>query len=237
MSPVQSAEARAVQAGVAARRALVRRLAEAGCCSDPRVLHALEEVPRHLFVPKAYAGEAYGDHALPIGHGQTITQVANVARSVELAATTPSARVLEIGTGSGYQTAVLARLCHHVFSLERIAELATGAQQLLRSLGVRNVSVKVFDGSYGWSEHAPYDAIVVAAASPEVPELLLAQLKPTGRLVVPVGGRERQRLLVVKKLPNGRTRTEDGGEVAFVPLVGRFGFATPRAAAGTDDVG
>jgi len=235
VSPTASEEARAARAGAAARGALVRRLVEAGWCSEPRVVQALEAVPRHLFVPRAYAGEAYGEHALPIGHGQTITQVANVARSVELAALVPSAKVLEIGTGSGYQTAVLARLCHHVFSLERIAELAAGAQEQLQALGVLNVSIKVFDGSYGWSDHAPYDAIVVAAASPEVPEPLVAQLKPTGRLVVPVGGRERQRLLVVRKLPNGRTRTEDAGEVAYVPLVGRFGFAARRAAAGSGD--
>ena len=228
MSPVASEEARAAQAGAAARRALVRRLVEAGCCSEPRVIQALEAVPRHLFVPRAYAGEAYGEHALPIGHGQTITQVANVARSVELAALAPSARVLEIGTGSGYQTAVLARLCHHVFSLERIAELAAGAQERLRSLGVRNVSIKVFDGSYGWSEHAPYDGIVVAAAAPGIPGPLVAQLKAGGRLVVPVGQPARQRLLVVRRLPSGRTRTEDAGEVAFVPLVGRFGFPAER---------
>ena len=203
----------------------MERLRSAGLVTDPRVVEAIAAVPRHLFVPAALAGEAYGDHALPIGHGQTITQVANVARSAELAAIAPGARVLEIGTGSGYQAAVLARLARWVFTLERIAELAKGAQALLSALGIGNVSVKVFDGSYGWSEHAPYDAIVVAAAAPEVPEPLVAQLGPTGRLVVPVGAPGRQRLLVVKKLPNGRVRTEDAGDVAYVPLVGRFGFA------------
>jgi protein-L-isoaspartate(D-aspartate) O-methyltransferase len=212
---------------------MVERLVAAGFLADPRVRAALEEVPRHLFVPGALAGEAYGDHALPIGAGQTITQPANVARAVELAALTDDARVLEIGTGSGYQTAVLARLARHVFSLERIPELGHGALRLLQSMGVRNVSIKVFDGSYGWGEHAPYDAIVVAAAAPEVPLPLLAQLKPTGRLVVPVGDTLRQRLLVVRKLPSGRTRTEDAGEVAFVPLVGKFGWATPRVGTGT----
>jgi protein-L-isoaspartate(D-aspartate) O-methyltransferase len=219
---------RAARAGAAARRALVARLVEAGFCRDPRVIDALEVVPRHLFVPHALAGEAYGDHALPIGHSQTITQAANVARSVELAGVTRRSRVLEIGTGSGYQAAVLSRLAHHVFSLERIPELAAGALALLRALGFVNVSIKVFDGSYGWSDHAPYDAILVAAAAPEVPTTLLTQLKPTGRLVVPVGEASRQRLLVVRKLPNGRTRTEDAGEVAYVPLVGRFGFAKKR---------
>jgi protein-L-isoaspartate(D-aspartate) O-methyltransferase len=228
--PVDPELSHAARFGKPARRALVARLVEAGFCRDPRVIDALESVPRHLFVPRALAGEAYGDHALPIGHSQTITQAANVARSVELAGVTPGARVLEIGTGSGYQAAVLAQLAHHVFSLERIAELAAGAISLLRSLGYRNISIKVFDGSYGWGEHAPYDAILVAAAAPKVPTPLLAQLKPTGRLVVPVGDPARQRLLVVRKLPNGRTRTEDAGEVAYVPLVGRFGFAKEESA-------
>jgi len=200
--------------------------------ADPRVVAALGAVPRHLFVPGPLAGEAYGDHALPIGHGQTITQAANVARSVELLALPEGARVLEIGTGSGYQTAVLAHLCHHVFSLERIAELAAAARERLGSLGIRNVSIRVFDGSYGWSDHAPYDGIVVAAAAPEVPEPLVAQLKAGGRLVVPVGSSARQRLLVVSRLPSGRTRREDAGEVAFVPLVGRFGFPPGGAAEG-----
>jgi protein-L-isoaspartate(D-aspartate) O-methyltransferase len=213
---------------------MVSRLQEAGVVTDVRVVAALETVPRHLFVPRALAGEAYGDHALPIGYGQTITQAANVARSVELLALAPGAKVLEIGTGSGYQTAVLAMLCHHVFSLERIPELAASARERLGSLGVRNVSIRVFDGSYGWSDHAPYDGIVVAAAAPEVPEPLVAQLKAGGRLVVPVGSASRQRLLVVRRLPSGRTRREDAGEVAFVPLVGRFGFPSSPAKEGPE---
>lgn len=227
MKPADRGPGRGAETGVLARRAFVARLVGAGAVTDPRVVQALEAVPRHLFVPPALASEAYGDHALPIGHGQTITQAANVARSVDLLGLSPGARVLEIGTGSGYQTAVLARLCHHVFSLERIPGLAAEARERLRALGVANVSIKVFDGSYGWSDHAPYDGIVVAAAAPEVPEPLVAQLKPGGRLVVPVGGAARQRLLVIRRLPSGRTRTEDAGEVAFVPLVGRFGFAAP----------
>ncbi|HQR67194.1 MAG TPA: protein-L-isoaspartate(D-aspartate) O-methyltransferase [Thermoanaerobaculia bacterium] len=227
MKPPDRGSGRAAEPGVLARRAFVARLVAAGAVSDPRVVQALEAVPRHLFVPAALASEAYGDHALPIGHGQTITQAANVARSVELLGLSPGARVLEIGTGSGYQTAVLARLCHHVFSLERIPGLAAESRELLRALGASIVSIKVFDGSYGWSDHAPYDGIVVAAAAPEVPEPLVAQLKPGGRLVVPVGAAARQRLLVVRRLPSGRTRTEDAGEVAFVPVVGRFGFAAP----------
>lgn len=231
MKPADPGTRRAAE-GALARRAMVSRLRDAGVVADPRVVAAMEAVPRHLFVPRALAGEAYGDHALPIGHGQTITQAANVARSVELLALTPGAKVLEIGTGSGYQTAVLAWLCHHVFSLERIADLAATARERLSSLGVENVSIRVFDGSYGWSDHAPYDGIVVAAAAPEVPEPLVAQLKAGGRLVVPVGSAVRQRLLVVSRLPSGRTRREDAGEVAYVPLVGRFGFASPDAKEG-----
>ncbi len=230
MKPEDPEVQRAARAGAPERRALAERLRSAGFVTDPRVAEAIAAVPRHLFVPAALAGEAYGDHALPIGHGQTITQAANVARAAQLAALTPDSRVLEIGTGSGYQAAVLARLARWVFTLERIAPLAKGAQALLAALGIANVSVKVFDGSYGWSEHAPYDAIVVAAAAPEVPEPLVAQLTPTGRLVVPVGTAGRQRLLVVKRLPNGRVRTEDAGEVAYVPLVGRFGFAPKEPA-------
>ena len=229
MKPSSPEVERAARAGAGARRALVERLRAAGFCRDPRVAEAMAAVPRHLFVPAALLGEAYGDHALPIGHGQTITQAANVARAAELAALTPAARVLEVGTGSGYQAAVLARLARWVFSLERIADLAKGAVHLLKELGIANVSVKVFDGSYGWSEHAPYDAILVAAAAPEVPDPLVAQLAAGGRLVIPVGSAARQKLLVVRKLPNGRTRVEDAGEVAYVPLVGRFGFAVVEA--------
>ena len=212
---------------------MVRRLDEAGLLADAALRAAFEAVPRHLFVPATYAGSAYGDHALPIGLGQTATQPANVARAAALLALKEGSRVLEIGTGSGYQTAVLALVCRHVFSVERVRELSLGAQRTLASLGIRNVTLHVFDGTYGWREHAPYDGIVVSAAAPEVPEPLLAQLTPTGRLVVPVGPAEGQRLLVVKRLPNGRTRTEDAGEVAFVPLVGKFGFAGEPRAGGT----
>ncbi|HEX7579300.1 MAG TPA: protein-L-isoaspartate(D-aspartate) O-methyltransferase [Thermoanaerobaculia bacterium] len=226
MSPVDPNLARAARAAAEPRKALAVRLRAMGLLKDPRLLAAFESVPRHLFVPKAFESEAYGDRALPIGEGQTITQAANVARSVELLDLKPGAKVLEIGTGSGYQTAILAAVCQHVFSLERIPSLAAGALKLLTSLGIKNVSVKVFDGSYGWGDHAPYDGIVVAAAAPEVPSPLLAQLKGGGRLVVPVGPPKRQRLLLVRKLPNGNTRTEDAGEVSFVPLVGRFGYTT-----------
>ncbi len=224
MSPVDPNLARAARAAAEPRKALAGRLKAMGLLKDPKLLAAFESVPRHLFVPKALESEAYGDRALPIGEGQTITQPANVARSVELLDLKSGAKVLEIGTGSGYQTAILAAVCQHVFSLERIPSLAAGALKLLLSLGIKNVSVKVFDGSYGWGDHSPYDGIVVAAAAPEIPAPLLAQLKGGGRLVIPTGPPERQRLLLVRKLPNGNTRTEDAGEVSFVPLVGRFGY-------------
>lgn len=210
-----------------ARRQMVERLVALGAVRDPRLVAAFREVPRHLFVPPALSGQAYADHALPIGAGQTITQPANVAKSLELLDLPEAARVLEIGTGSGYQTAILSRVAGHVFSLERISSLADGARALLGALGVANVSVRVFDGSYGWAEQGPYDGIVVSAAAPAVPERLVEQLRPSGRLVVPVGDGARQRLLLVRRLPSGRTRTEDAGEVGFVPLVGRFGFPPP----------
>ncbi len=231
MSPVDPDVARAARGAAEARKALAARLRAMGLLKDPRLLAAFESIPRHLFIPKAFESQAYGDSALPIGGGQTITQPANVARSVELLDLKPGAKVLEIGTGSGYQTAILACLCQHVFSLERIPTLAAGALKLLGALGIRNVSVKVFDGSYGWGDHGPYDGIVVAAAAPEVPAPLLNQLKGGGRLVIPAGPPERQRLLLVWKLPNGNTRTEDAGEVSFVPLVGKFGYtAAPERA-------
>jgi protein-L-isoaspartate(D-aspartate) O-methyltransferase len=202
---------------------MVAKLKALGLLVTPAVIEAFEKLPRHIFVPSEMAAQAYGDHALPIGHGQTITQVANVARSVEMLELKHGARVLEIGTGSGYQTGILAMLTHHVFSLEVIPELAAGAQAALKRLGFKNVSIKVFDGSYGWNQHAPYDGIVVAAAAPEIPATLVSQLKPAGRLIVPVGPLDRQQLLVVRRLPNGRIRTEDAGVVTFVPLVGKFG--------------
>ncbi len=205
------------------RHDMVARLVKGRVLVSAEAISAFETVPRHLFVPPDLADKAYGEHALPIGLGQTITQPANVARSVELLQLKPGAKVLEVGTGSGYQTAILSCMAQQVFSLEVVTDLALGARARLKELGFRNVSVRVFDGSYGWSEHAPFDGIVVSAAAPEVPSPLLSQLRATGKMVVPVGPLEKQRLLVIHKLPNGRTRTEDAGDVSFVPLVGRYG--------------
>jgi protein-L-isoaspartate(D-aspartate) O-methyltransferase len=192
---------------------------------DERVLRVMGEVPRHLFVPEALRSNAYGDHALPISANQTISQPYIVARMTELLEIDQNSRVLEIGAGSGYQTAVLARLAGSVFAIERIAELAREAQRRIRELGIYNATVKCFDGTLGWDAHAPYDGILAAAGGPDVPDPLLAQLKTGGRLVMPVGRtRESQRLVRVVKTEKDYRR-EDHGACAFVPLIGRYGWS------------
>src|SRR5437773_3704792 len=173
---------------------------------DKRVLEAFRTVPRHLFVEEALHAKAYGDHALPIGEKQTITQPYIVARLTELLEIAPDDRVLEIGAGSGYQAAVLSRLARHVYSVERIPALARRAQQTLSELGYINVSVSVFDGTYGWGEWAPYAAIAVTAAAPEVPSPLLEQLAIGGRLVMPLGEESDQRLVRVTRTASGFER-------------------------------
>jgi len=191
---------------------------------DPRVLKAMERIPRHAFVPEALQGRAYGDHALPISSNQTISQPYIVARMTELLEIDEHSRVLEIGAGSGYQTAVLAAIAGQVYAIERLGELARQAQAKIRELGIFNATVKCFDGTVGWAVHAPYDAILVAAGGPSVPEPLLAQLKTGGRLVVPVGdSRDSQRLIRVIKTDKGY-REEDHGGCAFVPLIGQHGW-------------
>ncbi len=190
---------------------------------DERVLQAMQEIPRHFFVPEALAAKAYGDHALPIGDMQTISQPYMVARMTELLEVDKESTVLEIGAGSGYQTAVLSAVAGRVFAIERIAALARSAQTNIRRLGCYNATVKWFDGTIGWSEHAPYDAILVAAGGPDVPEPLVAQLKTGGRLVIPVGGAEEQKLVRVIKTETGIKREEHGACV-FVKLIGRYGW-------------
>ncbi len=203
---------------------MVERLRDRYRIGDARVLEAMLEVPRHLFVPEALQGRAYGDHALPINASQTISQPYIVARMTELLEADKSSRVLEIGAGSGYQTAVLARVAGQVYAIERIAELAREAQARIRSLGIYNATVKCFDGTMGWAAHAPYDAVLVAAGGPSVPEPLLAQLKVGGRLVIPVGSvRESQQLVRVVRTEEGHRR-EEHGPCAFVPLIGRYGW-------------
>ena len=191
---------------------------------DERVLRAMAEIPRHLFVPEALAAKAYGDHALPIGDMQTISQPYMVGRMTELLETNEDSTVLEIGAGSGYQTAVLSAVAGRVFAIERISELARNAQRNIRRLGCYNATVKWFDGTIGWSEHAPYDAILVAAGSPEIPEPLIKQLTVGGKLVIPIGDADQQVLVRLIRTETGATR-EDHGLCQFVKLIGRHGWA------------
>jgi protein-L-isoaspartate(D-aspartate) O-methyltransferase len=204
------------------RQRLVEALQAKGI-SDLLVLHAVSEVPRHRFVPESVRHRAYEDSALPIGSGQTISQPSVQARYLQSLRLTGKESVLEVGTGSGYQTALLARVAERVFSVERVPELANSARRVLEELGLSNITVLVGDGTLGWRPFAPYDAILVAAASPEVPPPLLDQLAAGGRLVIPIGTRERQELMLF-------TRRDDGfdavslGDARFVPLIGEHGF-------------
>lgn len=203
---------------------MITRLKDYYRIRDERVLTAMRAVPRHFFVPEALRGRAYGDHALPISANQTISQPYIVARMTELLELDDRSRVLEIGAGSGYQTAVLAQLAAQLFAIERIGDLARGAQARIRELGIYNATVKCFDGTLGWVANAPYDGILVAAGGPTIPEPLVAQLKVGGKLVVPVGEvRESQQLIRVVKTATGR-REEDHGPCAFVPLIGEHGW-------------
>ncbi len=204
---------------------MVARLADHYGIRDAKVLEAMRAVPRHAFVPEALRGRAYGDHALPISGNQTISQPFIVARMTELLGINKESRILEIGAGSGYQTAVLATIAWQVYAIERIGNLAREAQARIRELGIYNATVKCFDGTLGWAANAPYDAILVAAGGPTVPEPLIAQLKIKGRLVVPVGeSRESQRLIRVLKGEKGFFQ-EDHGACAFVPLIGQHGWS------------
>ena len=205
---------------------MVERLRDHYHIRDEKVLAAMRSVPRHAFVPEALQGRAYGDHALPISGSQTISQPYIVARMTELLEIDKDSRVLEIGAGSGYQTAVLAKIAGQVYSIERIANLAREAQSRIRELNIYNATVKCFDGTLGWAANAPYDGILVAAGGPTVPQPLVAQLKVGGRLVVPVGEtRESQRLVRVIKT-EGNYKQEDHGACAFVPLIGQHGWST-----------
>jgi protein-L-isoaspartate(D-aspartate) O-methyltransferase len=204
------------------RAQLVETLQRKGI-RDLAVLRAIRMVPRHLFVPESVRHRAYDDAALPIGSSQTISQPWVQARYLELLSLTGRERALEIGTGSGYQTALLAMLCDAVFSVERITVLAQRAREALEASGIRNVTVLVGDGTLGWRPFAPYDAILVAAASPDIPTPLVEQLAPGGRMVIPLGDRANQTLTLVRR--DGDTlRTTTVADVRFVPLLGEFGF-------------
>jgi protein-L-isoaspartate(D-aspartate) O-methyltransferase len=193
---------------------------------DERVLMAMATIPRHLFVDEGLIEQAYSDGPLPIGEHQTISQPYIVALMTETLGLKGRERVLEIGTGSGYQTAILASLADRVFSVERIAALATGARKILDRLNLYNVAIRVGDGSYGWSDEAPFDAIITTAAAPDIPQYLLEQLIPGGRMVVPAGGRDVQTLYKLtrsKENPQEIIR-EDLGGCRFVSLIGESGW-------------
>jgi protein-L-isoaspartate(D-aspartate) O-methyltransferase len=203
------------------RAAMVeRQIIERGI-TEPRLLAALLAVPRHRFVPAAWQAQAYADGPLPIGEGQTISQPYVVAKMTELAALRATDRVFELGTGSGYQAALASRLCARVFSVEIQPPLAERAARLLRELGYDNVSVRSGDGFRGWPEEAPFDAMLITAAVPEIPDQLLRQLKPRGRAVLPVGpALGIQELVLVEKGADGATVTRKIFPVRFVPATG-----------------
>jgi protein-L-isoaspartate(D-aspartate) O-methyltransferase len=205
------------------RRRMVQEQIRSRGVRDERVLSAMEEVPRHLFVPPELRGAAYDDGPLPIGDGQTISQPFIVAEMTQALRLSGSEKVLEVGTGSGYQTAILSKLCGEVVTVERLASLSGAARIRLEGLGVRNVTYVIGDGSLGCPEHSPYDRILSAAASPDVPPPWLAQLAEDGIIVLPMGGRLEQVLARVTKR-EGKTRTEVLGGCRFVPLVGAFGY-------------
>jgi protein-L-isoaspartate(D-aspartate) O-methyltransferase len=208
---------------VQARERMVEQQLVSRGILDPRVLRAMATVPRHLFLENALWDRAYEDHPLPIGADQTISQPYMVALMAEALELKGAEKVLEVGTGSGYAAAVLGELCAEIFTVEAVKELAWKARSLLSSLGYGNVSVLVGDGTLGWEEHAPYDAVIISAAAPCIPRPLLEQLKIPGRLLFPMGEEELQTLVRIRKDQRG-IREEYLGECLFVKLKGRYGW-------------
>ena len=206
-----------------ARERMVRQQIAARGIRAERVLDAMRSVPRHLFVPLESRHSAYMDGPLSIGQGQTISQPYIVALMTEALELKCHGGVLEIGTGSGYQAAILSQLASHVYTVERIPELASRAQDLFHQLGYDNISMHVGDGTLGWLEHAPYEAIIITAAAPEIPRPLTDQLAEGGRLVAPIGGSWSQSLVRVRK-QRGHLRRQELTSVAFVPLIGQHGW-------------
>jgi protein-L-isoaspartate(D-aspartate) O-methyltransferase len=202
------------------RLEMVRTQIAARDVRDPAVLAAMRTVKRHLFVPEGQERQAYEDRPVAIGHGQTISQPYIVALMTELVRPRPDSKVLEIGSGSGYQAAVLAEITEHVYTIEIVAPLAAWATQRLQRAGYNNVTVKHADGYFGWAEHAPFDAIVVTAAAPHIPPSLIAQLKDGGRMVIPVGSRFRTQQLVLVEKQGDRITTRNMLPVRFVPFTG-----------------
>jgi len=208
---------------VQARERMIQQQLVSRGINDPRVLRAMAKVPRHLFLENELWDQAYEDHPLPIGADQTISQPYMVALMAEALELKGAERVLEVGTGSGYAAAVLGELCAEIFTVEAVEELALKARTLLSSLGYRNVSVLVGDGTLGWEEHAPYDAVIISAAAPCIPRPLLEQLKIPGHLLFPMGEKELQTLVRIRKDRAG-IREEYLGECLFVKLKGRYGW-------------
>lgn len=206
------------------RLAMLERLRDHYRIADKRVLDVMASLPRHLFVPEAIKSQAYKDNALPIAGGQTISQPFIVARMTELLGLTGKEKVLEIGVGSGYQTAVLASLARKVFAIERLDTLAHEAENRLTSLGFRNVVLKTGDGTNGWDAYMPYDAILVAAGGPEIPEPLVRQLKVGGKLVIPIGTDHKSQMLMRVTRKEGGNAQENFGPCVFVPLIGEHGW-------------
>ena len=205
------------------RRRMVERQIEARGIHNPRVLATMREIPRHHFIPPPYDQAAYDDNPLPIGNGQTISQPYIVALMTELLHPDPSDNVLEIGAGCGYQAAILSRLVHRLTTMERIPAVAILARNNLTSLEIQNVEVIDGDGTQGYLQNAPYDGIMVTAATPEIPKTLTDQLSDGGRLVAPVGGRDIQELVTLEK-QGDRMISEYHGGVRFVPLIGKHGW-------------
>lgn len=192
--------------------------------SDKKVLDVFDRIPRHKFIDPGMSLDAYGDFPISIGYGQTISQPYIVALMVQLLGVVKSEKVLEIGTGSGYETAILAELAERVYSVERMEPLARRSERILKELGYENIYIKVDDGTLGWQDFAPFDKIVVTASSPEVPQALLEQLSGRGRMVIPVGPRFSQRLILVEKSADGKVDEKDICGCVFVPLIGKYGW-------------
>jgi protein-L-isoaspartate(D-aspartate) O-methyltransferase len=210
-----------------ARKKMVETQIAARGIKDERVLEAMRTIPRHLFVDEAMWSQAYNDYPLPIGEKQTISQPYIVALMTEALEPKSTDRVLEIGTGSGYQAAILAYLVDWVYSVERIRSLAVRARKILDQLHIHNVSIRIGDGTQGWKEHSPYDGILVTAGAPDVPQPLVEQLKEGGRLVIPIGDRYAQTLWKIRKI-QGELKWEDLGGCRFVDLVGTYGWSDDR---------
>ncbi|MCS7228537.1 MAG: protein-L-isoaspartate(D-aspartate) O-methyltransferase [Candidatus Kryptonium sp.] len=208
------------------RKAMVELLRKRGI-RDENVLRAMEKVPRHLFVPEAFIHYAYEDSALPIGCSQTISQPYTVAIMTEALEVKPGDKILEVGTGSGYQAAILAEMGAQVFTIERFEELLKNALDTLSKLGYNVIGI-VGDGSIGWSEFAPYDGIIVTAAAPKIPKSLVKQLKINGRLVIPIGDLEVQELYIVKKIDEHKLDIKKKFGFKFVPLIGKEGWAEEK---------